>query len=1134
MIKKICPSNYCSNNYLLKFLLTMKLTLLLLCLTALQISASVYSQNTKVSLKDVQGNFGDIITAIEEQTAYKVFYKNEQIDLNRRVILTANSSTVSDLLTQALEGTELVYTLLDKIIVLSPKDALSAKLQFAIKGQVLDETGVGMPGVNIIEKGTTNGCITDIDGNFSITVTSDQSILVFSFVGYLQQEILIGTQTNLKVTLSPDLMKLDEVVVVGYGVQKKKLTTGATVQVKGENVERMKTMNVLDALKGQTPGVSIMSTSGQPGEGYKVSIRGLGTVGKATPLYIVDGVQTSDIGYLNNADIESIDVLKDAATAAIYGSRAANGVILVTTKKGKIGKPQITYDGYIGVQNLYKKMPYMNTKEYVTMMNEQFLNSGQAAPYPTDEAGIAALGEGTDWIDYFIDKNAPTQNHTLGVNGGTELAIYSLGFSYTDQVGIVGGKDKSDFKRYNVRINSEYKLWKDYIKFGQHLIYSNTAKKGINTNGLYDNILGSAYHATPLLEPYDEDGNAAPTGMTETSPVLYMKYNYNNLKKEDKLIGDAYLEIQPIKNLLFRSAFSMDFKSGSNRSHNPAYNIGFESVNSSSKVSQDLWTEKIFTWDNSLTYDLALNKHRINALVGMSAQKNVGDKMKSDKYELLIDKFDYAYLSNGTKLPGEANDISGEPYEKERLVSYFGRINYSFDEKYLLTAILRADGSSKFAKQNRWGYFPSVSAGWIVSNESFMKNIGLVNFLKVRASWGQNGNQAIDNFRYMATLTMEDGGYSFGNAEGKLTTGLYADKLPNPDLVWETSEQTNLGLDAYFLNNRLGLTIDYYTKKTKDWLVEAPIMDIMGADAPFINAGNVKNQGVELTLGFNDHIQDFTYGVSANIAYNKNEVTYIGTATGYLEGGANLLYTNAGDCFRAQAGEPIGYFYGLKTAGIFQTEQEVTDWAIQPGAQPGDIKFVDVSGPNNVPDGKIDDNDRTKIGDPNPDYIFGFSFNVGYKGFDFSMITNGALGHQIAMGFLHNFNSPSSNYHQVFLNRWHGEGTSNELPRLTNNTETNKNWMYINDLLIDDADYWKISTVTFGYDFKKLMKKIPVAQLRLYFTAQNLYTFTNYLGMDPEVGFGVEDDAKRNYSSGIDVGFYPHPRTYLFGINVQF
>jgi TonB-linked SusC/RagA family outer membrane protein len=409
-----------------------------------------------------------------------------------------------------------------------------------------------------------------------------------------------------------------------------------------------------------------------------------------------------------------------------------------------------------------------------------------------------------------------------------------------------------------------------------------------------------------------------------------------------------------------------------------------------------------------------------------------------------------------------------------------------------------------------------------------------LNFFKLRGSWGQNGNQNIEAFRYMATLTTEAGQYVFGPKEGELTTGIFPAKLPNEDLKWETSEQTDIGFDAFFLNNRLSANFDYYKKKTKDWLVEAPVLDIMGAGAPYVNAGNVTNEGLEFALGWNDKVGDLNYSINANVAYNENEVTYIGNATGFIPGGENLLYTNANYFFRAEAGYPIGYFYGLETAGIFQNAREIEEWGVQPDAEPGDIKFVDCSGPDGIPDGKIDQNDRTMIGDPNPDYTFGFSFSLEYKGADLSVTTNGALGHQIAMGFIHDFNGLRSNYHQVYLNRWHGEGTSNYWPRVTDNTEKNGNWKYINDLLIDDADYWKISTVTLGYDLNNLWSASPFQMLRVYVTGQNLYTFTDYLGMDPDVGFGVEDSAERKFSSGIDVGYYPHPRSFLFGVNVKF
>ncbi len=1014
-----------------------------------------------------------------------------------------------------------------------------------VSGQIIDTNGGSLPGVSVVVKGTTNGTITDVNGDYTIKVSSENDVLVYSFIGMKNQEIAVAGKTTINVTMEEEFIGLDEVVAVGYGVQKKKLITGATTQVKGEDLTKMATTNIVEALKGQTPGLQISSGSAQPGETPKIIVRGTGTVNNSKPLFIVDGVQTDDISFLNSNDIESFDVLKDAASAAIYGVNGANGVILITTKTGKSGKMQLSYDGYMGVQNLYKKMPFLNAKEYAVIMNEQNLNSGQDPAFPTDAASMAALGEGTDWVNELVTNNAKMQNHSFAVSGGSEQSVYSMGLSYTDQDGVVGGSDKSHYERYSFRVNSEHKVYKNYIKVGEHLNYSNTLKRGISTNNLYDNILVKAYSTTSLLDPYNSqpqlDENDPYKGARPTSPVLFMKYNYNNVNKQDKVLGDVYMEVEPIKGLTLKTSFAMDYTSGSYRDFTPTYNIGYEAIHAISTGSQRMWSHKVMTWDNTLRYVKSLGGSHFDGLVGMSAKRNTGDNMYATRSDFFIEEFDYAYLKNAQELPTGTGDLTANPDDTERLLSYFGRVNYDYNEKYLLTLIYRADGSTRFSSKHRWAYFPSASAGWVVTNEPFMNSAeSWLDFLKLRASWGTNGNQNIPNFLWMATLTPEDGGYSFGSEEGSLATGLYGKKLSNPDLMWETSEQLNVGFDAMFFGNKLSSSFEYYKKTTKDWIVDAPVAAISGAEPPFINGGSVENRGVELTLGYHGNVNKLRYNVNANIAYNTNEVTYVGNASGFFAGGNNLLYTNAGYTSRVAKGNPIGYFYGLKTDGIFQNDAEVQGYKsedgtlIQPLAEPGDIKFVDVSGADGVPDGKIDDNDRTMIGDPSPDYILGFSFDLKYKGFDFSVVTQGEFGKQIAMGFMHNFRSPKSNYHQDYLNRWHGEGTSNYWPRVTNNTEGNGNWTYMNDLLLSDGDYLKISNVTIGYDFKQLWKNSPLGQMRLYITAQNLYTFTNYIGMDPEANFGVKDQFDHEFVQGIDVGYYPHPRNFLMGLNVKF
>lgn len=1139
-MKKI-NAGHCFNRQWRKLLLMMKLTSFFILAGIFGANAESYSQNVKLDLKIENASLKSVLSEIEEKTNCYFFYKGTEIETLNGVSVDVEQASISEVLDKLLKDKGFEYEVHDRYILIQKKTESQLVSQFeqqvkSVSGKVTDSYGIPLPGVTVFIKGTAKGTITNANGNYSLNDVPTDATLVFSFVGMKTNETQVAGASVLDVVLQEDAIGLEEVIAIGYGVQKKKLVTGATVQVKGEELAKMVTPNVIDAMKGFTPGVSISSASAQPGESPRIVIRGMGTVNGAGPLFIVDGVQTGNISYLNSNDIESIDILKDAASAAIYGVNGANGVVLVTTKKGKAGKAQISYDGYMGVQNLYKKMPYLNAQEYAVIMNEQNINSGQAPVFPTDAESMAALGEGTDWVDELISKDVLMQNHSLALSGGTVQSVYSMGLSYTGQDGIIGGSAKSGYDRYTFRINTEHKLWKDYIRAGQHLTYTNTAKKGVSTNNLYDNILGKGYFTSPLLEPDDADGEVNPTGTRETSPVLFMKYNYNNIRKEDKIIGDVYLEVEPVKGLTLKSTFAMDFSSGSYRNYVPVYNIGFETRNDISSVSHNMWNNKVMTWENTMHYVTSFGKHNLDGLLGMSARRNTGEGIDGQKYGLLIDDYKYAWLTNAKNIPTTEGEIGGGPDNTQRLVSYFGRVNYDYDEKYLFTAILRADGTTRFAKQNRWGYFPSFSAGWVVTNEEFMKSTGpWMDFLKLRASWGQNGNQNFPDYQWMATLTTDDGGYAFGSTEGALSTGIYAKKLSNPDLKWENSEQLNIGFDARFLRGKLNASFEYYSKKTNNWIVDAPSATIQGAEPPFINGGSVKNTGVELSLGYNDNAGDLNYYVNANITYYKNKVTSISNAAGFFEGGGNLLYTNAANFFRVEPGYPIGYFYGLKTDGIFQNDAEVQDYTtadgavIQPLAEAGDIKFVDVSG-----DGKIDENDRTEIGNPFPDYILGFSFGAEYKGFDLSVTTQGQFGQQIAMGFIHNYNGPKTNYHQVYLNRWHGEGTSDYWPRVTNNTEGNRNWTYMNDLLITNGDYLKIANVTIGYDIKQVWKTCPLSQLRLYFTAQNLYTFTKYIGMDPEVGFGVKDASDHDYATGIDVGYYPHPRNYLVGLNVKF
>lgn len=1045
-----------------------------------------------------------------------------------------------------------LYTLLFTIILFS--STLLANAQNVVSGTVTSLTdGEPLIGASIVVKGTSIGTTTNFDGNYSIQAEQGQT-LVFSYVGFSTQEISVGAQRVINVQLSENLDVLDEVVVIGYGVQKKKLSTGATVQVKGDDLQKLNTISPLQALQGRTPGVNITSTSGQPGSGMKVTIRGLGTIGNSGPLYIIDGIE-GDISILNAADIESIDVLKDAASAAIYGAQAANGVVLVTTKQGSKGKGQVSFDVYTGVQNIARKAQMLNTEQYKVIMDEQAVNSG-AGVY--DWASKGDLAD-TDWVGQMFKKNAKTSNYSLNINGGSEGSVYALSLNYTNQDGIVGGKDVSYYERYGFRVNTEHNLYKNFLKVGQHLNFNYIKNNGINVGNQYNNTLRGAFTTSPLSPVYS-DNNVYDSPYNDTSNSLWfngegnpygaMMTNTNNRNDGQRLMGDMYAELNPISGLTLRSVFGINYYASEYRSFNPLYQFSIYSYNRDhTTTNQSMGKGHTMTWTNTAGYDFAINNdHVFNALIGMEAVRYQGTSLGASNWNLLsqFDDFEHAYLDNTTgKAYIEYNDdgtvkgvvetrsVSGRPETKSRRVSYFGRLGYNYMEKYMVNATLRADGSSKFAKGKRWGYFPSISAGWVITNENFMGSTNQwLDFLKLRASWGQVGNQNISDFQFASPINTSTGYnsdnpaayYVFGT-EGLNVPGAYPSRLSNADVRWETSEQINLGFDARMLKSRLGINFDYYVKTTKDWLVQAPILATAGAGAPFINGGDVKNTGVEMAFTWNDRIGELNYYAGFNGAYNKNTVGEIPTVDGIIHGLTNMLYDNSEEFYRAQNGMPIGYFWGYKTDGLFQNQQEIDSWKaakkgyLQADPKPGDVKYVDI---NN--DGQINAKDKTNLGNGVPDFTLGFNFGIEYKGFDFSMNANGVMGNKIVQSY-RNHTNKQANYTTRILNRWTGEGTSNRIPRVT---ETNVNWQF-SDLYLQNGDFLRISNITAGYDFSKLIDWRYLSQLRLYASVQNAFTFTKYDGMDPEIGYGTS-----NWVSGIDLGYYPRPRTFLVGVNVKF
>jgi TonB-linked SusC/RagA family outer membrane protein len=1005
----------------------------------------------------------------------------------------------------------------------------------SISGVVTDQSsGEILPGANVMIKGTNAGAVTDANGEYTIEVESQDAVLVFSFIGYDKKEVPVGDQTVINADLKFLAEDLEEIVVVGYGVQKKKLSTGATVNVKAEDIEYRHSLRIEQAIQGVTPGVSITANSGQPGEPLKVRIRGVGTVGDSDPLYVVDGMPTDDIRYLNPSDIESVDILKDAASAAIYGARAANGVILITTKQGQSGQMRVSYDGYYGIQNTPKKLDMLNGQQYCMIINEAAKNSGDDSVFT--QADINAIGEGTNWMDYLFNENAPMQNHVVSISGGTERSLYSASLSYFKQEGIIGSEDKSQFERLSFRLNSEHKLYKDKVTFGENMVYSHSNVRGVGVGDAYDNSVRNFVNASPTYPVYSDttaDGFGRSSFFPlEVNPVGMMHYKDFNIDKYDKLLGNIYAEVDFIKGLSLTSKFGIDLSFKRNNEYIPVYELSEMERETNSTAKMGIESNFTYNFENYLTYSRAIGRHNLMLLAGNTVQEYNKFEVSGEKEDLIIEDFDFAILDNGTN---DTTQITKGTKLERALLSYYGRLNYNFEEKYLFTATLRIDGSSKFGPENRYGYFPSFSAGWVISQENFF-NLNWLNFLKLRASWGQNGNDKILDFVYESLIESQGMDYYFGANETK-AVGSAPTQLPNPKIKWETSEQIDLGLDSRFLGG-FSLAVDLYKKRTKDWLVVAPVSDLAGADAPYINGGTIENKGFEIDLGYSKYFGEFTFSVDVNLAYNKNEVLEINNDEGIIHGEASILSHKVTEFYRAEVGYPIGYFYGYKADGIFQNQEEIDSYifvdedgdssVIMKSAEPGDVRWVDA---NN--DGRINSKDKTFIGDPNPDYIYGLSFSSSYRGFDFSVFMQGVAGNQVVMG-MRVEERMWNNYTTEILDRWHGEGTSNKIPRMTlegDDYETVSDMLYI-----QNGDYLKIRSVNIGYDFKKsLLRSLPVEKLRIYVAANNLYTFTKYKGFDPEVGYGDYDKERpANYSTGIDIGYYPLPRTYMVGLNVNF
>ncbi len=989
-----------------------------------------------------------------------------------------------------------------------------------VKGVVKDAaTGETLPGVSVVIKGTSIGTETDFDGVYQLRKVKKGSILVFSYLGMQTKEVTVDKEV-IDVSLDESAQQLDEIVVVGYGTQRKKEVTGAVSLVSSETLEEIKPVRVEQALQGQVAGVNITSTSGSPGAGLSIRIRGITTNGNNDPLILVDGNRIGDLSAINPSDIKSINILKDA-TAGIYGVQGANGVILITTKSGRKDTPiQHSMNMFMGYQQTTREIPVLNATEYALLANEAFAANGDPLPFPN----ASGLGQGTNWQRNTFET-APISSIDYTLNKGTKNSTLSFGLSVLSQDGIVGG-EKSNFNRRVARLNYNYDIT-DKLKLTTSTIYTNS-----NKSNLIENVLGSvlfnALNMPPTIPVRDANGDFSlpptiGTGIEVANPLAQVDNTFN-IATTNKIAGAYRLSYSFLEKFRAEVRYQFNYADVFSKNLRPEGFFGqgsvFNVTQAQSNVQEVGQIYKDFTFNALINYEDTIGEdHYVQAMLGAEVFRTQGYNLFNNQL-FNVEGRDLWGVDAG---PGSVDNlaINNQPRQffDSRLLSFFTRLQYKFKDRYLLSAVLRRDGSSNFGPKNKFGFFPSVSAGWIMSEESFMQDIDWLNNLKVRGSWGVIGNDKIGSFGFVSLLTGE-GTYVFNN---QLQYGIAIGAISNPEIRWEKNMNLNFGIDATLFDRKVNLTTDYFYKRTDDLLVNPQVSGILGvggpgAAGPVVNAGTVENRGFEFSLGYNDQIgDDFKFNLNYNFTTLENEVLFVGNSTGVIEGGVFGIGQDPPS--RMEAGFPIGYFYGYKTNGIFQTQGEINSNPSLPNTAPGDLRFVDVNG-----DGVIDNNDRTNIGDPIPDITMGFNMSFNYKNFDFNAYAFASIGNEIVRNYERNL--PLTNRPTYFLDRWTGPGTSNSFPRVTTGATNN---ILFSDFYVEDGSFLRLQSVQLGYTLgEDLVEKIDFDSVRFYVTAQNLFTLTKYRGYDPTASSGAP------IGGGIDQGFYPSPQTFLLGVNLKF
>ncbi|NSL90855.1 TonB-dependent receptor [Chitinophaga solisilvae] len=1086
----------------------MKLTTFFLLACLMQVSAAVSGQGT-ITLKMKKVEIAHVLNSVEQQANYRFLYNNALTEIRKKVNVNVTNSGLEEVMKDIFSGTSLKYKVIENNLVVIMSDAPQIQ-DIKITGKITNGNGgQPLPGVTISIKGTNRGTVSNADGGFTLTAP-ENSTLVVSFIGFTTQEIPVNNRQQIDIALTESVKQIDQVVVVGYGTQRKVDITGSIAQIKGDEINKQPAGNPMSSLQGKVAGVQV-TNSGKPGAAPTIRIRGTGTVyGSLSPLYVVDGVWFDDISFLNPADIENMSILKDASSEAIYGMKAANGVVLITTRKGKAGKPMVNYNGFAGFQRVTNMVKMANGDEYATLINEISKENGQP-PLLTGK-----YGEGTNWYKQEL-RNAFVTNHQVSVSGGTEKSTYNFSLGYLKQEGLVKG---NDFTRFTARLQNEFQVFEP-LKIGYSIVASS-----YTSHDVPDNIFGQLFTSSPVVPVRNADGSYGDpdkfnlgTGAANNPQVSLDVYDQRT--KRYMVTGSVYADLRIAKHFNFHTSIGGEYGDSIIRNYTPVYKATTRQFNNTSSLMRTTVERRNWIVENTLTYDNKFGDHSLKVLLGQGAQRYSLYKLIASAQNVPNNSEGDMYLKLGNTAGREVKD-EGDLYT---IASYFGRVNYSYRDKYLLTASLRADGASQFSADDRWGYFPSVGLGWVVSEESFLKNSQVINNLKIRASWGRVGNASVPTgIPILQVAQTPQLSAVLGNT---LQTGANINSVVVPWLLWEHTTGTDVGIEASILKNRLYLEAGYYSKLTQNAIFEVPISSSVGINKSTIltNQANFRNRGLEFAATWRDEIgKDFSYSIGGNISVNENKVTEVRVGNIPIPGGGNAS-TGGARATRTVLGEPIGQFFGYIVDGIFQNATQVAGSAQKESARPGDFIYRDVSGPNGIPDGKIDGNDRVALGNPNPKYLYGLNTSFTYKAFDLALDFQGVAGVDVYNSNL-GLRFGNENFTKDFYNnRWHGEGTSNTYPSSYIGGRDN---YQPNSFFVESGAYFRIRNIQLGYTLPgEIANRWKMKKLRLYLNAQNAFNFFRYRGFSPEIGGPP-------LSAGIDTNVYPLFATYNFGVNVTF